>query len=242
MDEEFYWVELLSYREVADYNDGLVTTIAGESSDNVYKSWLTRDILPNIDGAEVIFRGEVKSEAYDELMVIKYPSGQAFKDFVLGSDDLADKMIYRLGGLDSSNSLLLATQVMLDGIPDVLLQPPNEEDLSPDNFIFIDTFRFRDREAMAEFDELSAPIKAKNGFRAAGWLEVKSTALFEFNEPIDEIRFEFVPSFGDWGKLLTDETVPAIWEKRTAALDQDISVSARLSADDNYSTLFNLYN
>lgn len=253
-DEEFYWIEFLTYKEIADYNDGLVTTVPGESSDNVYKRWITEDVLPNIDGAEMLFHAKVVDAVYDDVIVIKYPSGQAFEQYVLESDDLEEAMSHRMAGVDTNNSILMATRLLIDDVPELLRQAPNANDISSSNSLFFETLHYRDvavdpvygitsltgREAIETFDELSAPLKAKYGIRAAGWFEVESVAMFDSKQKPDQIRFEFVPSYLSFGGLLGEEGQAEIWEYNWVALLEH-SIGAFTDVDED-STLFNLYN
>merc|ERR1719330_973079 len=162
-------------------------------------------------------------------------------------------MSHRMAGIDSSNSVLMATRLLVDDVPELLRQAPNANDISSSNSLFFETLHFREsvvdpmdgitsltgREAIEKFDELSAPLKAKYGFRAAGWFDVESVAMFDSNQKPDQIRFEFVPSMLSFSGLISEEGQAEIWKYNGAALIED-SIGAFTDVDED-SALFNLY-
>jgi len=251
-DEEFYWIELLNYKN--------------KESDTIYQNWIINEVLPSInnnnnnDDAELIYQGQLKDLSYKDIIIIRYPSGRAFYDNLWKSPSFEEKIQYRYDGLifeeDDSSSNMMISRLLVDDdrVPEVLQQPPppplSRDAYSGDPFLFLHLVQFREqaiypsvqeqelfdltgREAMQRFDDLSAPVKAQYGIRAAGWFDV----LYTFTGPpyYDEIRLEYVPSLGAWGVLLggqeVDEnglTVPQIWTNREAAVDPTDSISAIL--------------
>merc|ERR1712226_916433 len=147
----------------------------------------------------------------------------------------------------------MATSLLVDDVPEMLRQAPNANDISSSNSLFLETLHFEEtvvdpedgvtiltgREAIDKFDELSAPLKAKHGFRAAGWFDVESVAMFDSNQKPDQIRFEFIPSMASFGGLISEEGQAEIWKYNGAALIED-SIGAFTNVDED-SALFNLY-
>jgi len=242
-------VELLKYRSQAEYSDpnaGFAAT-TGRNADQIYKDWIIQEVLPSISGAALIFEATVMDPSYDEILIIKYPSGNAFSRFILQSEEFADKIRHRQAGLASDKSIILATTLIDDNtLPGLLRQPPLDTPPYPPtssdpSFIFLHLLHFRDstgEQAMNDFDLSSTPLKNKYGVRAAGWLRIETVAFG--SSQLDQVRLEYVPSLGTWGALLGEEDYNEIWKKREAGIMQETSISAITKSTTQ--SLPNLYN
>mmetsp|Transcript_20912 Transcript_20912/g.31684 ORF Transcript_20912/g.31684 Transcript_20912/m.31684 type:complete len:676 (+) Transcript_20912:53-2080(+) len=260
--EEFYLVELLTYNDKAEYSDsddGFATTDTGRDADQIYKNWIIQEVLPSIPGAQLIFEATLLDPSYDEIVIIKYPSGSAFSQSVLQRGEFAEKIRHRQAGLVPKKSLIFASNLLDNSdMPELLRQPPLDIPPYPPtdadySFIFLHLIQFRERanypppapistltgeEAMAAFDSASTPLKSEYGIRAAGWLRVETLAFG--SSQIEQIRLEYVPSLQTWGKLVSEEDYTNIWKGRQAALVPETSLSAITKTSTE--NLPNLYN
>ena len=79
-DGPVWMVNLMRYRERAEYADGRSTDLTGQQADDLYAPF---DSLAAV-GAEIVFFGEVETQllgdgpAWDRIAVVKYPTGRAF--------------------------------------------------------------------------------------------------------------------------------------------------------------------
>ena len=79
-DGPVWMVNLMKYREHAEYLDGRETTLTGREADDAYAPV---DVLAAI-GAEVVFFGDVEVQllgdepTWDRVAVVKYPTRRAF--------------------------------------------------------------------------------------------------------------------------------------------------------------------
>ena len=78
-DGQFWAINLMKYRDVADYSDGRETTISGEEADDIYAPV---DILESL-GAVVAFGSRVVDQPagspdWDRIAIVRYPSRAGF--------------------------------------------------------------------------------------------------------------------------------------------------------------------
>lgn len=260
--EQFYLVELLTYNNKAEYSDpgaGFGNADTGRDADQIYKDWIIQEVLPSIPGAKLVFEAKILDPSYDEIVIMKYPSGIAFSQSVLQAGKFAEKIRHRQAGLVSEESLILATSLLDNNdVPELLRQPPLDNPPYPptsadNSFLFLHLLQFRERakypppapvstltgvETMAAFDSSSTALKSEYGIRAAGWLRIEAVA-FGFSQ-IDQIRLEHVPSLATWGSLVGEEDYTEIWKGRQAALVPETSMSViTRSSTENLPNLYN---
>jgi uncharacterized protein (DUF1330 family) len=109
-DTPIVMLNLLRYKEWADYGDGQ-QTVSGREAYQRYISGATISVAEY--GAEIIWSGSAKSciiapaqENWDGVLLVRYPSIKAFAE-MSQSPGLADFMVHRTAGLDDTR--LIAT-------------------------------------------------------------------------------------------------------------------------------------
>jgi len=219
-DEEFYMVELLHFND--------------READALYTNLLVSEVFPSI-GAEIVINGTILS--YKDFYVVKYPSGNAYREGILENKKVQDALVNRQIGLGKYYSW--ATKLIpKPSLPVNLTDPPlewiNDPFPPPEGFpttLFFHGVEFAEitdyvkvpftripeseqmttgREAVAKFDELAGPIKAEYGIRAVAWLDVKATIAGSV--VMDEIRVESIPSLEGLGEGMQTD----IWLKAAA--------------------------
>lgn len=78
-DGPFWAVNLMKYREIADYADGRETTLTGREADDLYAPYGPLEAV----GAMVVFGADVSKQLsgtpdYDRIAIVRYPSRAAF--------------------------------------------------------------------------------------------------------------------------------------------------------------------
>lgn len=78
-DGQFWAINLMKYRDIADYSDGRETTLTGEEADDIYAPI---DILESL-GAVPAFGSKVVAQpagepAWDRIAIVRYPSRAKF--------------------------------------------------------------------------------------------------------------------------------------------------------------------
>eukprot|EP00546_Thalassionema_frauenfeldii_P009216 CAMPEP_0178923604 /NCGR_PEP_ID=MMETSP0786-20121207/16825_1 /TAXON_ID=186022 /ORGANISM="Thalassionema frauenfeldii, Strain CCMP 1798" /LENGTH=905 /DNA_ID=CAMNT_0020598145 /DNA_START=184 /DNA_END=2901 /DNA_ORIENTATION=+ len=244
-DEPLYLVEILSYREFADYEDGNgLTTVPGADTDKVYRNWVGRQ-----EGCELLYQGLWRKVGHDVVYVWKFTSGPHYLETIWNDSDLFRLFfMHRRAGIIEEKSTIFATTLQdVSDIPASLplfnstFPPPT---ISSPNFLFVHLNEFNNAVLMEQFDLASAEIKANFGIRQYGWWQVRDVGLSGGNDGkysgIQQIRLEFVPSIGTWGVLIAETGVADIWSIREDALT-DNSDSVITTSLEDPAVLPNLY-
>lgn len=111
-DGEVYMLNLMAYREEADYGPGGERGISGREADDRYAPL---EVLAEI-GARVCFLAEVESSDWDRVAVVRYPTGKSFVD-MQSRPDFKAKHVHKDAGMDHT-TILGTTPV--DGLPKVV--------------------------------------------------------------------------------------------------------------------------
>ena len=137
-DRPFYMVNLIQFREHAEYPDGRETDLTGAQADAIYASQIL-PILLDI-GARPVFVAEVSANlasgdgtAWDQVSVVLYPSRARFFE-MLEREDAQAATVHKDAGV--GKTLVLVSEVEGEGIPDELRRvdlttvpiPPTPED------------------------------------------------------------------------------------------------------------------
>ena len=96
-DGDIYMLNLMAYREEADYGPGGERGISGKEADDRYAPL---EVLAEL-GANVCFFSEVvaASEPWDRVAVVRYPTRRSFID-MQSRPDFQDKHVHKEAGMD----------------------------------------------------------------------------------------------------------------------------------------------
>jgi hypothetical protein len=100
-DGPFWALNLMKYRDIADYGDGADKTISGREADDAYTP---RDSLAGI-GAMIAFAADVESipvgdgTKWDRIGIVRYPSRKAFLE-MQQRDDFKAKHVHKDAGME----------------------------------------------------------------------------------------------------------------------------------------------
>ena len=103
IDTPIYMVNLLKYKEKAEYEDGRVSKLSGKEAYQIYALEVTK--LVEKTGGKVLFGGEVSrlmlgevEELWDSIAIAYYPSRKKMLEMMMSSD-YAEISVHRTAGL-----------------------------------------------------------------------------------------------------------------------------------------------
>jgi hypothetical protein len=198
-DGPIWMVNLMKYREKADYADGRDSDISGKEADDRYAPLGPLKAI----GAQPVFLADVETQfindtpKWDRVGIVKYPSRKAFLEMQQRPDfkelhhhkeaGMAETIV--CGCLPMPMPNLPADAPSWDEVP----HPPTAED---PYVVVIHVIKFKDQDSrveMATYSDLAGKVAVPNGVRIAAWTEVEGTILGDGRE-WDQIRFNVFPS------------------------------------------------
>lgn len=214
-DGPVWMVNLMKYRDVADYADGRESTISGQEADDLYSPL---DSLAAV-GAQPVFFGNVDQQllgdetVWDRVAVVKYPTRRSFIDMQsLPSFQAAHH--HKDAGMEST--FVIGTQPMdTPNFPDDVERidwadvphPPTDDD-GP--VVVVHVLRFEDAAAahetpdhMAQYQTAAGRVALAHGVRINGWFAVEDTIVGD-GRAWHQVRFNEFPSKAAFMAVVTD--------------------------------------
>lgn len=202
-DGPVWMVNLMSYREKADYADGRSDDISGKEADDRYAPLGPLKAI----GAEVVFFADVDTQflnddpKWDRVGIVKYPSRRAFLE-MQNRPDFQELHRHKEAGMSKTIvagclPMPLPGEVpgLADDAPgwDEVPHPPSAED---PYVVVIHVLKFNDderRNEMATYSDHAAKVAVPHGVRLAAWTQVEGTIMGDGRQ-WDQIRFNVFPS------------------------------------------------
>ena len=198
-DGPIWMVNLMRYRERADYADGRQTTLTGREADDLYAPIGPLTAI----GAEPVFVGDVDTQflndtpKWDRVGIVKYPSRRAFIEMQQRPDfqalhehkdaGMAETIV--IGCLPMPVPDLPADAPAWDDVP----CPPTAED---GDVMVVHVLKFKEPESvteMATYTDHAAKVAVPSGVRIAAWLQAEGTIVGD-GRTWDQVRFNAFPS------------------------------------------------
>lgn len=211
-DGPVWMVNLMKYRDRAEYADGSDATISGREADDLYAPF---EALAAV-GAEIVFIGDVVRQfigdapMWDRVGVVKYPSGKAFVD-MQSLPEFQAKHVHKEAGMEQT--IVIGSQPMdLPGINDGakawtdVPHPPTEEDSA---VVIVHVLAYKDSDNastpkdMAAYQEAAGRVAQPHGARVDGWFTVDGTIIGD-GRRWDQVRFNAFPSAAAFMAVATD--------------------------------------
>ena len=214
-DGPIWMVNLMKYRDIADYADGRDSAISGEEADDLYTPLESLGAI----GADIVFAGRVEQQLlgdapiWDRIGVVKYPTRKSFIELQSRPEFQAAHQ-HKDAGME--HTIVMGCQPMpsLEGPAGVsavdwvdVPHPPTEED-GP--VMVLHVLRFNDAESanvspadMDEYSMAAAVVAAEHGVRIAGWFAVEGTIVGDGRE-WHQVRFNEFPSKRAFMAVVTD--------------------------------------
>jgi hypothetical protein len=204
-DGPVWMVNLMKYREVADYSDGRDSAISGREADDLYTP---RESLAAI-GAEIVFGGEVDQQLlgdapiWDRVGVVKYPTRRSFIE-MQSRPDFQRQHVHKDAGM--AGTIVIGCQPFDVPVwPADIAQPdwadvphPPTDDDGP--VMVIHVLKYHDAadaavtpEQMEAYTRSAAVTAGAHGGRVAGWFAAEGTILGD-GRTWDQVRFNAFPS------------------------------------------------
>jgi hypothetical protein len=203
-DGPVWMVNLMKYRDKADYADGRSDDVSGREADDRYTPLAS---LAGV-GAEIVFAGDVEDQllgddpTWDRIGVVKYPTRRSFVD-MQSRPDFIESHAHKDAGMEQT--IVIGCQPMPsprgpDGFtpPDWsdVPHPPTDED-GP--VMVLHVLRFNEGggemtpEDMDAYSNAAAGVAVPNGVRISGWFGVEGTIVGD-GRGWDQVRFNAFPS------------------------------------------------
>ena len=229
-DGPVWMVNLMKYREVADYVDGRKTTISGQAADDLYSPI---DSLTAV-GAEIVFLGDVDQQllgdntVWDRIAVVKYPTRKSFID-MQSRPEFQESHKHKDAGMDKTFVIGCQPLQVPEPPPDLepldwadVPYPPTKDD-GP--VVVMHVLRFEDVDAgvqtpayMEAYQSAAAAVASKHGVRIPVWFTVEGTIIGDGRE-WHQVRFNQFPSKAAFMAVVADPTrLKAQHDHREAAI------------------------
>lgn len=242
-DGPIWMVNLMKYREKADYADGRQADITGKEADDLYAPLGPLKAI----GAQVVFLADVDSQflndspKWDRVGIVKYPSRRSFIEMQTRKDfqelhhhkeaGMAETIV--AGCLPMPLPELPASAPTWDEVP----CPPTADD---PYVVVIHVLKFHDderRDQMATYTDHAGKIAVPMGVRLAAWTEVEGTIMGDGRQ-WDQIRFNVFPSREAFMKVVFDpERLEAQKSFREPAIADTYALITRPSIDRLYESI-----
>ena len=241
-DGPVWMVNLMRYRDRADYADGRATDLTGRQADDLYAPL---DTLADL-GAEIVFFGEVEDQLlgdgpeWDRVAVVKFPTRRSFIEMQT-RPDFQDHHVHKDAGMEAT--FIVACQPFAppiwDGdVPDPAAVPhPSTDEDGPVVVVHVVQFDRSEAdtpEALAEsighmdaYQAHAARVAVPHGVTIDGWFTVEGTVVGD-GRRWDQIRFNRFPSKAAFMAVVMDPgrlTVQA--EHRETAMSDTYTLIVR---------------
>jgi hypothetical protein len=243
LDGPVWMVNLMSYRERADYGDAGGPDVSGREADDLYAPLGPLRAV----GAEVVFVAEVDQQllggepAWDRVAVVRYPTRRAFID-MQGRDDFRQQHVHKEAGMAST--IVMGGQPM--AVPefppgseptpwDRVPHPPTDDD-GP--VVVLHVLRFADApdpadtpDEMEQYQTAAGRVAVGHGVRISGWFSVEGTILGD-GRVWHQARFNGFPSKRAFMEVVFDpERLRAQADHREVAIADTYTMILRPDVD-----------
>lgn len=214
-DGPVWMVNLMKYREVADYADGRETSLSGRAADDAYSPL---DSLAAV-GAAPVFFGEVDQQllgdapVWDRIGVVKYPTRKSFID-MQSLPSFQESHHHKDAGMETT--IVMGGEPMKTPGPPEGFQrtdwadvphPPTDDD-GP--VVVVHVLRFEDAESahhtpdqMEQYQTAAGKVALGHGVRINGWFAIEDTIIGD-GRAWHQVRFNEFPSKAAFMAVVTD--------------------------------------
>jgi len=204
-DGPIWMVNLMKYRETAEYGDSQEVTISGEEADNLYAPI---EILSDI-GAEIVFIGDVEMQLlgdatqWDRVAVVKYPTRRSFVEMSLRKD-FQEKHVHKEAGMQKTivmGCVPMETPTYERTDWTEVENPPSKIDGA---ITVVHVLQLNEHiEKMDNYSLIAGESAIPNGVHIDGWFQVENTVLGD-ERKWDQVRFNSFPSRKAFQKVVKD--------------------------------------
>lgn len=237
-DGPVWMVNLMRYRDTAEYSDGRDSTLSGREADDAYAPLESLAAV----GAEVVFFGDVETQLlgdlppWDRVAVVKYPTRRSFID-MQERKEFKDQHHHKDAGMEAT--IILGCQPFAHPAgPETVPEPADvpHPSTSDDPAVMVVHVIAFDRaeseleqsiEHMTAYQDHAVRIGVANGVRIAGWFNVEGTIIGDGRQ-WDQVRFNSFPSRAAFMAVVTDpERLAVQAEHRETAMSDTYTMIVR---------------
>jgi hypothetical protein len=196
-DGPVWMVNLMKYRDVADYADGRETTLSGREADDMYAPVGPIAAV----GGEIVFFAEVADQLlgdapkWDRVAVVKYPTRRSFVE-MQARPDFRELHEHKDAGMEAT--IVAGAQPMPSPeVPDPpdwsdVPHPPTADDPP---VVVLHLIKFVDGGIpdMTSYTDAAGLVAVPHGVRIAGWFGIEGTIIGD-GRAWDQVRFNAFPS------------------------------------------------
>ena len=240
-DGPVWMVNLMRYKERAEYTDGRETTLTGREADNEYMP-----IGPlTAVGAEIVFVADVEDQfigdepKWDRIGVVRYPTRASFIA-MQERDDFQKAHEHKEAGMDQT--IVIGGQPMRFPVAEQRVDwadvphPPSEDD-GP--YTMLHVIRFHDADGatvtpdhMKSYQEVAGSVAVPNGVRVDAWFSAEGTIIGD-GRSWHQVRFNTFPSRRAFMAVALDpDRSEAHSEHRDSAIADTYALGIRASIND----------
>ena len=243
-DGPVWMVNLMKYRDVADYADGRESNITGQEADDLYSPL---DSLAAV-GAAPVFFGDVDQQllgddpVWDRVGVVKYPTRRSFVE-MQSLPTFQESHHHKDAGMEST--IVIGCEPMEvpsapEGVAEVdwadVEHPPTDDD-GP--VVVVHVLRFHDAEAahrtpehMEQYSSAAAKVALAHGVRINAWFAVEDTIIGD-GRAWHQVRFNEFPSKAAFMAVVMDPSrLEAQQDHREVAIADTYTMIVRARLND----------
>jgi uncharacterized protein (DUF1330 family) len=235
-DGPVWMINLMRYKERAEYEDGRETDLTGREADDAYTPL---GPLATV-GAEIVFASEVEDQfigdepQWDRIAIVKYPTRAAF---------IAMQALPEFQEAHAHKEAGMAETIVIGGRPlpvptsdeqvdwDDVPHPPTGED-GP--YTMVHVIRFHDPDGatttpdhMTAYQQVAGSVAVPNGIRIDGWFSAEGTIIGD-GRSWHQVRFNTFPSRRAFMAVALDpDRLDAHSEHRETAIADTYAVGVR---------------
>jgi hypothetical protein len=232
-DGPVWMVNLMKYRDVADYGEAGGPAVSGREADDEYTP---RESLRAI-GARIVFAADVDTQLlgdspkWDRIGIVKYPTRRSFIE-MQSRDDFTKKHVHKDAGMQQTivmGCLPMPIPELPADAPDWtnVPHPPTDDDPA---VVVMHVLKFFDSESvedMSAYTDHAARVAVPHGVRIDGWFTVEGTIVGD-GRAWSQVRFNAFPSKRAFMAVATDpERLRAQREHRETALEDTYTMILR---------------
>ena len=210
-DGPVWMVNLMKYKQVADYGDGGDSGRSGRDADDEYTPTGPLKAV----GAEIVYVAEVDATPlgdgtqWDRVAIVRYPTRRSFIEMQKRTD-FQDKHIHKEAGMEMT--FVIGCQPMeIDGLRELekesrswddVAHPPNDEDGAL-HVLHVIKWYEDGRERMEGYHDAAFKVGQEHGARVVAWFDAEGTIVGD-GRTWDQVRFNEFPSRREFMEVVAD--------------------------------------
>ena len=234
-DGPVWMINLMKYKERAEYADGRESELTGQEADDRYTPLGPLAAV----GAEVVFASQVEdqflgeSPTWDRVAIVKYPTRRSFIE-MQERKDFQEQHEHKEAGM--AETIVIGTRPLMPGLEplrpwDEVPHPPTDDDGA---YTVIHVIRFHDDggaemtpEQMEQYQSGAHGTATTNGARVDGWFGAEGTIVGD-GRTWHQVRFNTFPSRAAFMEVVMDpDRLAAQKEHRETAIADTYTLGVR---------------